>query len=102
MICLYDSQGNGMDQDLTQFAVLIICDNSTGCDETGDHFTIEADTMIDIVFEVCLNKNWFWIFIFNRNMYYIVSLKCETIIFYIYFSIICIRIYVIKYYLSHM
>ena len=25
------------------------CHNSTGCDETGDYFAIEANTMIDIV-----------------------------------------------------
>ena len=33
-----------------QFAVLILCHDSTGCDEMGDYFAIEADTiMIDIV-----------------------------------------------------
>ena len=36
-------------QDCTQFAVLIQCHDSTGCDEMGDYFAIEADTMIDIV-----------------------------------------------------
>ena len=34
---------------LDQFAVLILCHDSTGCDEMGDYFAIEADTMIDIV-----------------------------------------------------
>ena len=29
--------------------VLIQCHDSTGCDEMGDYFAIEADTMIDIV-----------------------------------------------------
>ena len=88
-----------MEQDLTQFSVLKICYDSTGCDEMGDYFNTEADTMIDIVCEVYLNKDWLWIFIFNRNIYYIVSLKCETIIsicICIYFSIICIMIYVIE------
>ena len=33
----------------SQFAVLIQCHDSTGCDEMGDYFAIEADTMIDIV-----------------------------------------------------
>ena len=33
----------------TQFAVLIQCHDSTGCDEMGNYFAIEADTMIDIV-----------------------------------------------------
>ena len=28
---------------------LIQCHDSTGCDEMGDYFAIEADTMIDIV-----------------------------------------------------
>ena len=32
-----------------QFAVLILCHDSTGCDEMGDDFAIEADTIIDIV-----------------------------------------------------
>ena len=36
-------------QNCTQFAVLILCHDSTGCDEMGDYFAIEADTMIDIV-----------------------------------------------------
>ena len=34
---------------LYSFAVLILCHDSTGCDEMGDYFAIEADTMIDIV-----------------------------------------------------
>ena len=38
-----------MEQDCTQFAVLILCHNSTGCDEMGDYFAREADTMIYIV-----------------------------------------------------
>ena len=52
-----------MDQDLTQFAVLIrvliivIYDNSTGCDEMGVYIAKEADTMIDIVCVVDLKKN---------------------------------------------
>ena len=39
----------GEKQDFTQFAVLILCHDSTGCDEMGDYFAIEAETMIDIV-----------------------------------------------------
>ena len=37
------------EQGCTQFAVLIQGHDSTGCDEIGDYFAIEADTMIDIV-----------------------------------------------------
>ena len=48
-----------MEQDRTQFAVLILCDDSTDRDEIGDNFTSEAGTMIDIVCEVDLNKDWF-------------------------------------------
>ena len=50
MICLHNFQrevGNRIVLD--QFAVLILCHDSTGCDEMGDYFAIEADTMIDIV-----------------------------------------------------
>ena len=39
----------GEEQDCTQCAVLILCRDSTGCDEMGDYFAIEADTMIAIV-----------------------------------------------------
>ena len=46
-----------MEQELTQFAVLIICDDSNGCDEIGDYFTTVADTILDIVCEVYLNKD---------------------------------------------
>ena len=38
-----------MEQDCTQFAVIILCHDSTGCDEMGDYFATEADTMINIV-----------------------------------------------------
>ena len=31
------------------FAVQILCRDSTGCDEMDNYFAIEADTMIDIV-----------------------------------------------------
>ena len=48
------SQRGGVEQDCTQFAVLILCHDSTGCDEIGDYFAIEADTMIDIVRFTCI------------------------------------------------
>ena len=38
-------RGTGLYSD----AVLILCYDSPGCDEMGDYFAIEADTMIDIV-----------------------------------------------------
>ena len=49
MICLHDSKRDGEEQDCTRFVVLILCHDSTGCDETGDYFAIEADTIICIV-----------------------------------------------------
>ena len=48
-ICLHNSQRGGEEQDCTQFAVQILCHDSTGCDEMVDYFAIEADTMIEIV-----------------------------------------------------
>ena len=48
-VCTIPSQRGGEEQDCTQFAVLIQCYDSTGCDEMGDYFAIKADTMIDIV-----------------------------------------------------
>ena len=47
-VCTIPKRG-GEEQGCTQFAVLIQCHDSTGCDEMGDYFAIEADTMIDIV-----------------------------------------------------
>ena len=38
-----------MEQDLTQFEALVLCDNSTGCDAMDDYFATEADTMIEIL-----------------------------------------------------
>ena len=46
---MHNSQRGGQEQDCSQFAVLILCHDSTGSDEMGDYFAIEADTMIDIV-----------------------------------------------------
>ena len=45
-------RGTGLYSACTQLAVLIQCHDSTGCDEMGDYFAIEADTMIDIVVRV--------------------------------------------------
>ena len=50
----------GTEQDHTHLAVKILCDDSTGCDEVDDSFATEADTMIDIVCEVDLNKDSFY------------------------------------------
>ena len=76
-----------MEQDLTQLEV-------TGCDEADDYFATEADTMLDIVCEVGLNKDKLLILTFYRNIYLIVLFKYKTIIFYfiisMYFCIICI------------
>ena len=38
-----------MEQDRTQYIVLILCDDSTGSDKIGDYFATEAGTMRDIV-----------------------------------------------------
>ena len=45
-----------MEQDFTQLAFIILCNDSTGYDEVGDYFATEADTMIDIVCEIDMNK----------------------------------------------
>ena len=42
-------KGGRVEQDCTQFAVLILCHDPTGCDEMDDYFAAVADTMIDIV-----------------------------------------------------
>ena len=48
-VCTIPKGVERKEQGCTQFAVLIQCHDSTGCDEMGDYFAIEADTMIDIV-----------------------------------------------------
>ena len=48
-----------MQEDLIQLAVIVLCYNSTGCDEMDDYLATEADTMVDIVCEVGLNKDKF-------------------------------------------
>ena len=48
-MCLHNFQRGGEEQNCTQFEVLILCHNSTGCDEMRGYFAIEEDTMIDIV-----------------------------------------------------
>ena len=86
-----------MEQDCTQFAVLILCHDSTGCDETGDYFATEAHTKVDIS-RLTWIKIAFEYIDFNRNIYQFVSSKCEllfSICMSIYFSIIGIREYVI-------
>ena len=46
---MHNSQRGGEEQDCAQFAVIVLCHDSTGCDEMGDYFAIEAETRIDIV-----------------------------------------------------
>ena len=48
----------GMEQTLTQFAVIIICDDSTSFDEMGDYVATETDSTICIVCEADSNKDW--------------------------------------------
>ena len=50
-------KGFGIQQDLTQFADKIGCDDSTGCDAVDNYFTTEADTMIDTLYEYCLHED---------------------------------------------
>ena len=50
-------KGFGVEQDLTRFAVKILCDDSTGCDELDNYFATEADTMIGILYEYGLDKD---------------------------------------------
>ena len=45
------------ERDLTKRAVIILCDDSNGCDEMDNYFATETGTMIDIVCDVDLNKD---------------------------------------------
>ena len=55
MISLHNFQDGWVDQGLTQLAVMVLCDNSTGCHEVDDYFGTEADKMIDIAYKDDLN-----------------------------------------------
>ena len=44
-----------MEQDLTQPTVIILLNESAGCDEMDNYFVTEADTIIGIVCDVNLN-----------------------------------------------
>ena len=61
-------KGFWMEQALTQFAVKLLCDDSTGCDKVDNYFATEADTMIDILYEYDLDEDYFRLFTFNRNI----------------------------------
>ena len=42
MTYLQNFQGVGLEEDLTELAVKILCDDSTGCDKVNDYFATEA------------------------------------------------------------
>ena len=44
--------GLGMEKVLIQFAVKIMCDDSTGFDEMDNYFATEANKMINIVYDL--------------------------------------------------
>ena len=46
----------GGEQDHTQLAVKILCNDSTGCDEEDVYFATTLDTMIDIVYKDALDE----------------------------------------------
>ena len=60
-----------LEQDLTQLAVIILCDDSTGCDELDYYFATEADTMVDIVYVrlTLITKISFEYLHLTRNIY---------------------------------
>ena len=62
-------------QDLAQLAVILLCDDSTGCEERDDYFATEAGTIIDY-------ERMTWMRISFGYLYFTETLfKCETIIF---------------------
>ena len=75
-----------MEQDHTQFAVQILCDDYTGCDAICDYFATEADTVINIVCEVDLNKDFEYLYSVGR------FIKLSHLYVKLLFSI-CISIY---------
>ena len=46
-----------MQQDLTQFADKILCDDYTGCDEVDNNFATIADIMVYILYEYDLPED---------------------------------------------
>ena len=62
----------GIQQDLTQFADKIWCDDYTGCDVVDNYFATEAVTIKYILYEYYLDEDKLRIFRFNSNIYKIV------------------------------
>ena len=60
-------KGIGIDQDLPQFAVNILCDDSTSFGEVDNTFATKADIMIDVVYK--LDEDKFIPFAFYGNIY---------------------------------
>ena len=57
---VYKSPKRGVGRTLlTQFAVKILCDDSTSCDGMDDYFATEANTMMAIVYEDDLDDDDF-------------------------------------------
>ena len=47
------------EEDLSQYAVSLLCDDSTKCRKGDDDFATEADIMIDNIYEDDLDEDWF-------------------------------------------
>ena len=50
-------EGFVMEQDLTPFAIKILCDDPTACDEVDNIFATEAGAMIDILYECDMDED---------------------------------------------
>ena len=66
-------KGIGIEQALTHLEVKILFDDST---YYVDDDATEADTMVDVVYEVDSDDKYFLMFTFNKNIYY--KLPCSN------------------------
>ena len=78
-----------MEQDCTQFAVLMLYHAATGCDESGDYFATEADKMIDIVRFTCIKIVFEYLYLTG------IFIKLSRLNLNYYFLFVCLYILVL-------
>ena len=72
-----------MEQDLTQFAYKILCNTSSSFDTVDNFFATEGDTMVSILYEYDLDKDYYFILSSEINAYQkqikVISITSEMI-----------------------
>ena len=78
-----------MEQDCTQVALPILCNDSTGWDEMGDYFAKEADTMVEIVRLTWIKIDFEYLYLTG------IFIKLSHLYVNYYFLVVCLCILVL-------